>query len=146
MSGFTVYVITRLDIIGNLFESLAVVSGFALAAAVFWYFAEGQEQMSFDARYNRDGDESRFNELRKRWLKWRNYFIFGFIFSIAGLVLIPTTKEAAAIIVTPRVLTNTRIEQFGEFGDNLMTLATQWSRKMIGKAQVPATEYNTENK
>ena len=146
MSGFTVYVITRLDIICRVFEPMAVLSGFALAAAIVWYFAEGQECLTFDEKYNRDGDESHFNQLRKRWLKWRNYFIFSFIFSIAGLVLIPTTKEAAAIIVTPKVLTNTRIEQFGEFGDNLMTLATQWSRNMIEKAPVPATESNTENK
>lgn len=58
-------------------------------------------------------------------------FIVWFVF-LVGLVLTPTNKELAAIIVVPKVVNNTSLN---ELPSNVVDLANAWIKDQIGKIE-----------
>lgn len=105
-----IYWITRLDGINVLFALmliLSIITTVATGLKCLLDMADG------------DDDELEF----KVCLKICKRAISVFIVAIIGFILTPTTKEAAAIVVIPKIANSENVQ---ELGTNFVQLANDW--------------------
>ena len=115
ITEWTIYWITRLDTI-NGSAKVVVITGCAISA--IGLFAWGMIRDSIAT-----ADEPRLDA----WMKWGYKRLF-WVLLIAFPVLLftPTSKEAAAIIVLPRIINNQDVQALGA---DLPKLAREWLEK-----------------
>lgn len=105
-----IYWITRL-------EGINVLFGFMLVFSLLTAGVTGV--MCVMALSEGDSDEPEF----KVCLKICKRAVFVFIVAIIGFIMTPTTKEAAAIVVVPKIANS---ETVHELGTNFVQLANEW--------------------
>lgn len=105
-----IYWITRLEGINVLFGLMLVFSILTAGATGF---------LCFMAMTNNDDDEPEF----KVCMKICKRAVCVFIVAIIGFVMTPTTKEAAAIVVIPKIANSETVQGLGT---NLVQLANEW--------------------
>lgn len=105
-----IYWITRLDGINALFGvmlTLSIITVIAIGVKCFLDIADD------------DADEPEF----KVCLKICKRALVVFIVAVIGFVMTPTTKEAAAIVVIPKIANSETVQ---ELGSNFVQLANDW--------------------
>lgn len=114
ISPWTVYWITRLDSIQSLFALVAILS--MIAATLYTLF--------------------NLIELERRPPRLGAIIAFVVLF-IVGATLTPTTKEACAIYLIPKIVNNESVQ---EIGVDIKTLARDWLEELrpAGKKAEPA--------
>ena len=108
-----IYLITRLDSVRQAAGGLCVLSVLAVAAGFFVLFVCTDEDVP--------------DPLRSIW---RNVTrVAAVVLAVSGLVLVltPTKREMAAIIVVPRIANS---ETVAEIGDGVKTLAVEWLEEL----------------
>ena len=108
-----IYWITRLDAVRQAAGALCVLSVLAVAAGLFALFVCTADDVPDPFR-----------------LIWRNVTrIAAVVLSVFGLVLVltPTKREMAAIIVVPKIANS---ETVAEIGDGVKTLAVEWLEEL----------------
>lgn len=110
ITPWTIYWITRLD-------GLGFICGAILTACVF---ASTLGYIVVDA-YSRFGDE-----LKNMKKVWRVSVPVGALVLLIS-TFIPTTKEAVAMIVVPKILENEKVQKLP---DNFLNLANEWMEEL----------------
>ena len=108
-----IYWITRLDAVRQAAGTLCVLSVLAVAAGLFALFI-----------CTADDIHDPFRSI------WRNVArVAAVTLAVSGLVLVltPTKREMAAIIVVPRIANS---ETVAEIGDGVKTLAVEWLEEL----------------
>jgi len=88
MEWWHIYLFTRLDSLNGMFFTVSVILGIVLLAVV----------MCLPPILEDLGDEK-----QNAFKKWLKIAVAVFVFSIVGLVAVPTQKEAAAIYLLPKL-------------------------------------------
>ncbi len=121
MTGWQMYWLLRLDGIKDMFQGLAAicttVGVIGLAASVIFKFIYIMDKED-------DGVLEVANYLRKP------IFVLFVVSGIAllGQMLLPSTKQMAAIIVVPKIVNN---KQAQEMPENLIELCNEWTKDKI---------------
>lgn len=126
MSSTLIYLITRLDGIKFFLTGLEVLSmltaGILTLFAVVFYC----DWVSHNKDYREPIDETPWHVLKKFAITAACVLVAACIID----VLIPTTKEAAAIYAVPKMVDGETFDKLGEVGRNLTKMAVDWSREM----------------
>ena len=111
MTSFEMYLFTRLDSLVELCAIFAIIAGTGGAAAIFIFGINGHIE---------DDDDSKklVSKIVKRVLPF-------FIFFLLGAILIPTTKEYAAIYLIPKVVNNEEVQKIPDAALKLFNLKLQ---------------------
>ena len=122
MTMFQMYVFTRLELINVISSAFSVLFGMATAVTTLMFFVTWPES-------NRLSEEE--HEVITKALK-----IFGPLFMINLFVYaaVPTQKEAAAIVVVPKILSTENIDKFqkiGADGVDIVKLATEYTKGIL---------------
>lgn len=116
-----IYWLTRLDGINDLFSALAilafVISIIGLIAGCIYVSMSWTED-------ERDGGKAVLS------MSFKTAIVATVLATLA--VLTPTTKEAAAIIVIPKVANSESVQQLG---DGIIDLANQWLKELAPKKE-----------
>ena len=116
MSWFDVYLFTRLDILCSIFQGFAIATtiiGGGVAVVCLMGAIEEQPEIS---------------KIGKMALKWAIPFL---IFFGLGSILIPDTKQFAAIYLIPKIANNEQVQQIPENALKLLNLKFQaWLEDM----------------
>ena len=119
MDGFTVYLIAKLTTIVAVFTAFTMIGFLSVAILLISYAIwEGERN-----ERSKEGDFQRVEyaeKMKAKLISWSK--IFG-VFSTVLLfcaVLIPDTKQAAAIYVVPKITQNEKIEGISEKGLELL--------------------------
>ena len=97
MSAWTVYLITRLDAVKSVGCGLLAVG--VLLAGIVWWFVLAET-----------GNKVKFS-FKKVFLIMATIFTF---IGLSAITLVPTTKEAAAIYLIPKLANNKDIQAIGK--------------------------------
>jgi hypothetical protein len=109
MNMMSMYMLTRLDTLSSFFGITCFLSASCITGVLIYANME-------DA----------FNELR-RAIK---YSVIALIISTCGVILIPSTKEMAAIIVVPKIVNSTAVQKDVP---ELYSLGVEWLKDKLGK-------------
>lgn len=117
ITPFTVYLISRLTPLYEFVTALCVVSVVALGVGSIAFLV-----MTADSDL-----EVETQRAILRWLRWMvsASIVFG-----ALMVAIPSTKDAAAMIVLPRIANSQSVQ---ELGDSVVGLAKAWCEELKPK-------------
>lgn len=125
------YWITRCDAIGAIATIVLVLSFFVMLILLGVAYMSGLDEASEEEPH-----ESRDNEHRRAVHYAR---IAVAVCSVSGLItmLLPTTKEMAAIMVVPRIAAS---ETLAELGEEAKTLVVEWLDELhpAGKKEEPS--------
>jgi len=111
-----VYWITRLDAIRSAARAVAIPSFFLLALGLLGSFVATADEIG--------------EPLSSLWKKVVRVSAIALVLSGAVLVLTPTKREMAAIIVLPKIANS---ETVAEIGDGVKTLAVEWLEELRPK-------------
>jgi hypothetical protein len=141
MSAWDIYLFTRLDIVVALSIACFVVGLIALIANSLCHFAEAGKVERYRLKleaYPGDRDYMRWYEEAVKYVVVRG-IIFKisipiFILGLLGVTLVPTSKQAAAIYLLPKIANNEQVQQIpGKTMDLLNGKLDQWLDDMRGK-------------
>lgn len=119
ITGFDIYLLTRLDAVNILFGIIATVSGLGLVVTLIICI------------FGKIEDDDRTAETGG---KLARIFIPLSILSALCLTLIPSTKEAAAIYLIPKVVNNAQVQQVPENALKLLNAKMQeWLKGLEDK-------------
>lgn len=131
-SGSQVYWLTRLDGIGVLLTTLAIISAVAVGMTVLASFI-AMDFVNIDLAYDHsrkmgEKKQAAWLATRKRAVRWvAAPLILG-----AASVFVPTTKEAAAILVLPAVANSQDVQAMSK---DIVQLAREWIDEARPKAR-----------
>lgn len=114
ITPFTVYLISRLTPLHNTAVATAVISVIVTAISLFIMFVTTVEG------FYKDDTPAAI----RRFVRWPAALALA---SIAVSVLTPTTKDAAAMIVLPRIANSQSVK---ELGDTVVELAKAWCEEL----------------
>lgn len=114
ISGWELYVVLKLDSFQAFFE---VVGGVGLISSIGGLIVATVASLDYDETTKTIANKAR-SLLRKTAV------IFG-LFVIAG-VLLPSTKQAAAILIIPKIATNENVEMISDEAKSLYSLAKEY--------------------
>ena len=117
VTPLAVYLISRLDAINILLIILTLVSVAICVLSIAAIFASAAEE----------GWESSVPTIMRRFIRWP---ILALLASSILLILVPTTKDAAAIIVIPRIANSQTVNELGEA---IVGLAKEWCEELKPK-------------
>lgn len=117
ITPFTVYLISRLTPLHNVAEATAVISAIVSGFSLIVLFVTTAE----------DGWEDGVPAALRRFVRWP---IALALVSLVVSVLTPTTKDAAAMIVLPRIANSQSVQ---ELGDTVVELAKAWCEEFKPK-------------
>lgn len=122
VTGWTIYWLTRLDSISGLLTIVVTVLGTLLVVGTARQTIEAYSSLEFP---DQETDATRLAR-RTRWkaIAWAT--VIELVISIA-VVLTPTTKEAAAILVIPALAESEDVRGLGE---DLVGLAREWIQEL----------------
>lgn len=128
MTWQQVYWITRLDAINGLFRAMAILS--FIAAMVF--FCAGR--IIRDCWSSEDEIIKRARTSAAIWMRRMiPVSIAALIFTVLT-VLLPTTKEATAIYIIPKVMNNEQVQNIGDKGLKLLEAKfDEWLKDTAGE-------------
>lgn len=141
MTSMQMYWITRLDGIVTL---LAVLASFLCALSVIM-FVTGRSESVAVKEWSWDTDNSiaaRHESGRKLCKASLVMFPVGVLLYVL-LVMVPTTKEMAAILVIPRVANSEKVQQVG---NKLYDLAVEWMDELHPKKKEDNKDKRGERK
>lgn len=115
MTGWQLYWILRLDTINATAGGIAGGFGCLFCIGLIIYII-----MKIGNQYDEDED---LTKVAKALGKYLIIFLCCFVFTLMAALFIPTTKQAAAIIVVPKIINN---ESVKKLPDNLVELANEW--------------------
>ena len=136
MSGFEVYLWTRLDSIRSFIEGLTFLFMLFLAAAILFYIWAKLDYREHSDYYKRNSDESYLSLAKKVYF---SLLIPTIIFSL-GTTLIPTKADVATIYVLPKVANSEIIKQIPEDLNDIYSLGIKEIKKSIGGTIEPIKE------
>ena len=130
MTSMQMYWITRLDGIVTL---LAVLASFLCVLSVIM-FVNGRSERSAVKEWSWDTDKSiaARHEFGRKLCKASLVTFPASILLYILLVMIPTTKQMAAILVIPRIANSEKVQQVG---NKLYDLAVQWMDELKPKKE-----------
>lgn len=120
MSAWTLYWVLMLDNIGCLAGFVAGAAGMAFAFCVFFAVPLSFEPVE-------DG-----------WKIWRRFFIptiVTMLISLPVATLLPSTKQAAVILIVPRIATEENLQALQDETGELYGMAKEWLKDQTNKAE-----------
>lgn len=112
MSGWMIYLITRLDSVQSLcLMAVAILIPTCIGFIWVWF------------------------DLEEEWLtKWAMRCAIGVVFSLAILTLLPSSKEAVAIYLIPKIVNNEKVANVPDRMMDLLNLKLdEWMKDVQGK-------------
>lgn len=110
ITPFTIYLISRLTPLHEFFTTIIILSVIAMVVCAIAIIAVG-----IDGDW---GDHA--PRVVRRFFVW---ILYAFLFFGACTVVVPTTKDAAAMIVIPRIANSQTVHELGE---SVVGLAKAW--------------------
>ena len=120
MSGWFIYLLTRIDYIRGLLIAIAVILGVGITACLI-----------YAAIYRDTHSSNPFTETSVS--KWLKKLVTSMAITIFITIMIPNLKEIAAIYVIPKIVNNEQCQQLPTKMMNLLnTKLDQWFDESLG--------------
>ena len=117
VTPFAVYLISRLDAINILLIVLTIVSVAICVLYMTVFFASAADE----------GWESSVPTRMRRFILWP---ILALLASSILFILVPTTRDAAAMFVIPKIANSQTVNELGE---SIVVLAKEWCEELSPK-------------
>lgn len=129
ISESCIYWITRLD---KILSTLDFIGGICGCMLILCFFIGGMTYIVESLCEEGSKDYEKAKETRQYFYK--GFLISTIAFALMGTmsILIPTSKELAAIYVIPKVANNERIQNFSS---EIATIAEDWLKELKTKSQ-----------
>lgn len=117
ITGWDIYWITRLDAIRHVTDLIAFISGLAMLLGIAWYFFE------------------LFEDGKQLWVVKHILKVVIPVFLVALIcsVVPPTTKEAAAIYLLPKIVNNEQVQKLPDNAVKFLNVKLEaWIKDMAG--------------
>ena len=129
ISESCIYWITRLD---NILSALEVIECLCAVVLLAFFLLWGAADITRVFTEKESEDYQKVNEIRQYSAKRLLPLTIAFALMVTMSILIPTSKELAAMYVIPNVANNERIQNFSS---EIVTIAEDWLKELKTKSQ-----------